>query len=187
MPARFSSNSSPFQWSFYWKENSSAGFFMCRLSHLFPGTVIFFSVCSINVFTPWTKGFSDRCPKQASRVLPGLYSGTSLFYPVFWCQAVTLEGKGQVKEAVVWRSKAGANCVLSFAAGGRTWLMMRQGFTFNSVQNSVVLIRWSLSMVVYKFNEEKYICSLCLFTLHHCEWSGKFIVWSSYQEKRQWL
>lgn len=40
--------------------------------------------------------------------------------PCLLSQAVALEGKGQVKEAVVWRSKAGANCVLSFAAGGRT-------------------------------------------------------------------
>jgi hypothetical protein len=29
---------------------------------------------------------------------------------------VALEGKGQVKEAVVW-GKAGTNCVLSFAGG----------------------------------------------------------------------
>lgn len=191
MPARFSSNSSPFQWFSYWKGNNSAGlvfvlfcFLMCRLSHLFSSTVIFFSLCSINVFMTWLKGFSDLCPKQVSRVRPGLHSGTSLLL----CLLMSVSGlrKEEAGEGGrVWRSRAGASCVFPFAAGGSAWLMMRQGFTFNSGQKSIGRIKWSLRMVIYQL-QRKCICSLCLFTSHHCEQSGKFIVWSSYKEKCQW-
>lgn len=105
MPARFSFNSSPFQWFSYWKGNNSAGLvfvlfciLMCRLSHLFSSTVIFFSLCSINVFMTWLKGFSDLCPKQVSRVRPG-YTPALPFYRVFSCQSVVWERKRQVKKA----------------------------------------------------------------------------------------
>lgn len=119
---------------------------MCRLSHLFSSTVIFFSLCSINVFMTWLKG-ADLCPKQVSRVRPGLHSGTSLL-PCLLMSVSGLRKEEAGEGGRVWRSRAGASCVFPFAAGGSAWLMMRQGFTFNSGQKSIGRIKWSLRMVI---------------------------------------